>query len=105
MDKIEYLVDQHVREFDLKMRHIDQLLADVRKASTAPRAPAAAVELLHQAEAKRNALAQEFGRFRRIPPGDPEQARNLGQRLKTTIDSVGAELEKTLAAVLDKRGL
>lgn len=105
MNKLESLVDQHVREFDLKMNYVDHLLDSVRKAAADHGAPAATVELLRRAEADRAALAQEFGRFRRAPPADPQQAQRMGQRLKTALESMGRELEKTLAAGFDQRGL
>jgi hypothetical protein len=105
MDRLEYLVDQHVREFDLHLRHVDHLLASVRKASVDNGAPPATGELLRRIEAHRAALAQEFGHFRRAPPEDLEQALTLGQRLSSALESLGHELEKTLAAVLDQRGL
>ncbi len=105
MDRLEYLVDQHVREFDLQLRHVDHLLASVRKAAVDNGTPAATGELLRRIEAHREAVAQEFGHFRRAPPQDLEQALHLGQRLKAALESMGLELEKTLAAVLDQRGL
>jgi hypothetical protein len=104
MGTMNDLVERHVRESELRLRHIDDLLARARQAPAKPGAQAEADTLLAQIERNRHRLAQELESLRREPRGDRATV-SRGDEVKSTLETVGLELEKVLATLFDQRGL
>jgi hypothetical protein len=102
MNKIAELAEQHIRESELHLRHIDELMALARQVSLKG-APAAETEaLLINVQRDRDRLAQELDGVRRISPKDATEAVKRGESLKGVLETVGLQLEMALAAVFER---
>jgi DNA-binding transcriptional MerR regulator len=106
MQCIDSLVEQHIRESECHLRHIDELMA---KASQPPIEASAAPELrtlLSQVRKSRAQLAQELDELRRgLVDGDGPSKVQRGEGLNSALQAVGLQLEQALTAILDFRGL
>jgi hypothetical protein len=88
------LVEQHIRESEVRLRHIDELIARARAAEETD-------IRWRQARAERDRLARQLDDIRSRAPGDESEVVKLGESLASSLRTVGAELEKALAAVLE----
>jgi len=99
MDEITKLVEQHIRESESHLLHIDELMERARVAHA--KAPAASdlVERLAQIRQDRDRLAGELDEIRRQPVHDWPKLVKRGEGLKGVLKAVGLQLEQVLAAV------
>lgn len=89
MSQVDRLIEQHILESESHLRHIDELMDQARETSAALQARLSEIDQMRQAVADDLAgLRMDTG------SGDPVQVRS-------TLQTLGAELEKALAAVMD----
>ena len=101
MDPFGHLVEQHVRESELHLRHVDDLFDRARRAAADPKDP-----MLQRLEAERQVLTQALEMLQRGPVGaEPAAEPHEGARLPGRLRALGAELERVLTAIGDRRGL
>ena len=102
MDRITDLVEQHIHESESRLRHIDELMAQARAAPLSEPAASNSEALLRRIQLDRDRLARELEDVRRLQPRDRPEVATKGERLKGVLGNLGLELEKALAAVLER---
>ena len=102
MDVTSKLVEQHIRESQSRLQHIDELMARARQAR-AKLPPTAGLEaLLTRAQQDRDRLAQHLEGVGRQPVDASSPALvEQGEGLKGALEAAGLQLEQVLAAVLE----
>ncbi len=100
MSHIDQLVEQHIRESESHLRHIDEMMEKAREARLRSQLPAPPD--LAKLEHDRMRLAQELHGLRNEPRPASADAAERGKGLKGMLQSVGTELEKVLVAVIDQ---
>jgi hypothetical protein len=103
MSTLSDLAEQHVRESELRLRHVDALMAQVREAPDRARTVPEVDDLLARLSVERDSLAAELAALRRGSFQDAEESVRRGQGLQSTLERIGAQLEQALTAVL-RRG-
>lgn len=99
MDEITKLVEQHIRESESHLKHIDELMGRARLAQTKVPAASEVEARLAQIKRDRDRLAGELDELRRQPRHDWPKLAKRGEGLKGVLQAVGLQLEKILAAV------
>lgn len=97
------LAQQHVKEFQLRLRHVDELMSSARRAATESGQPAAGDELLARIEANRAQLAAEIEDLGRWHPPHESAAHERHKGVDTALRTLGTELEKALAAIVARQ--
>ena len=96
------LTEQHILESESHLRHIDELMVRARGVSLKGANGVETTELLRKIQLDRDRFAQELDEIRRLPPGEESEVVQRGDGLKGVLETVGLELEKTLAAMFDQ---
>ncbi|RSZ32792.1 hypothetical protein [Variovorax beijingensis] len=106
MQSIDSLVEQHIRESESHLRHIDELMAKASQPSIDASAAPEVQTLLSQIRESRAQLVQELDELRRgfVNRDDPNRVQH-GEGLKFALQAVGLQFERALTAILDSRGL
>lgn len=106
MPNMDRLVEQHIRESESHLRHIDELMG---KASQRPSDDASGPEvqtLLSRVSETRERLERDLKDLRRgFVDGSDQATVERGARLKTALSELGTQFERALTAILDSRGL
>ncbi len=102
MDTLDALVERHFKESELRLRHVDTLVQRAR-AGRALGPETVDDALLARVESRRRTLATALEHMTRLPPADRALALEHGRGLHAALETVGSELEKALASVLDGR--
>lgn len=102
MNETGKLVEQHIRESQLRLRHIDVLMARARQAQ-AKVPPTAGLEgLLTRTQQDRDRLAQHLDGMGRQPiDASSPRLVEQGEGLKGALEAAGLQLEQVLAAVFE----
>lgn len=101
MSAIDHLVEQHILESESHMRHIDELLAKAQAARARSGVAPQQEVLLNRFKQDHDRLARELDALRKSPAPDAVE-RSKG--IKSVLQTIGLELEKTLTAIGDKSG-
>ena len=107
MQSIDRLVEQHIRESEAHLRHIDELMTKADRTSKDGLQSEKVQTLLSEVVATRARLAQSVNELRvgfASNGGSPELAQR-GKDLQSDLQKVGAEFEKVITAVFDTRGV
>ena len=106
MQSIDSLVEQHIRESEARLRHIDELMTKADRASKDGLQSEKLQTLLSEVVATRARLAQSVNDLRVgfASGGSPELVQR-GKDLQSDLQKVGAEFEKVITAVFDTRGV
>lgn len=106
MQSIDRLVEQHIRESESHLRHIDELMAKASQPAIDTSAAPEVQTLLSQVKEDRARLVQELEDVRRgfVNGSDPNTVQR-GEGLKSALQAVGIQFERALTAILDSRGL
>jgi hypothetical protein len=99
MDKMKDLAEQHILESASRLRHIDELMARARSASSKEATGSQTEAQLRQIESHRNRLALELEDIQHLPRGDGSDIVKRGEGLKGLLESLGLQLEQLLAAI------
>ena len=89
MTKVDHLVEQHVREYQSRLKHIDELLARARAAARGR--PSPEQEELEALRRKRDELASEFDRLGSLKDWREEELEKAGPM--GVWDAVAQQLE------------
>ncbi|MEP6969324.1 MAG: hypothetical protein ABJA49_02715 [Betaproteobacteria bacterium] len=100
MSHIDRLVEQHIRESELHLKHIDEMMQKAVEAKR--RSQVGGSPDLAMVERDRMRLAQELHGLRNAPRPASEEVAERSKGLKAMLQSVGAEFEKALVAVVDQ---
>lgn len=100
MSRIDQLVEQHIRESESHLRHIDEMLEKARKARE--RSELGAEPDLTRIDQDRMRLVQELHGLRNEPKPASEDVAQRSKGLTGMLQSIGLELEKALVAVVDQ---
>jgi hypothetical protein len=100
MSHIDRLVEQHIRESESHLKHIDEMMEKARAAKQ--RSQLGATPDLAQVEHDRMRLAQELHGLRNTPRPATDDVAERSKGLTSMLKAVGAELEKALVAVVDQ---
>ncbi len=100
MSHIDQLVDQHIRESESHLRHIDEMLEQARKAREGT--TVGAEPDLARIDGDRMRLAQELHGLRNEPKPASDETAKRSKGLTGMLQSIGSELEKALVAVVDQ---
>lgn len=96
MDVTDALVEQHVKEAELRMRRVDELMARARSAS----APNWDGARLARVEAERDALHAALQRLQQGLHPHARSASSAAQGLLGRLESLGLEIERALTAIV-----
>ncbi len=99
MNKTADLVEQHVRESELRLRHIDEMMDKARRARLEEPAASEASALLSKIQLDRDRLARELEALRRTPAHEAPIAAERGEGLKGALSAIGLQLEQALGAI------
>lgn len=102
MSRIDSLVEQHIRESESHLRHIDEMMEKARLARE--RNQLGAEPDLARIEYDRMRLAQELHGLQSQPQPASDELAERSKGIKGMLQSIGSELEKALVAVVDKHG-
>ena len=100
MSHIDQLVEQHIRESESHLRHIDEMMEKVRKAHE--RSQLGAEPDLARIDQNRMRLAQELHGLRNEAKPASDEVAQRSKGLTGLLRSIGSELEKALVAVVDQ---
>ena len=104
MSEIIRLAEEHIKMSELKLRHIDEMMARAN-GSRAKTQMAADVEAqLAQAKQGRDQGAQQLADMREKPPQDASDLAKRDQGLKGLLEDVGLQLEQALGAIFPQGG-
>jgi hypothetical protein len=101
VSKLIDLVQQHIRESEARLRHVDELMNRTNQALANAPVAANADTRVRQIQAVRDRLPLELDDTRCLPRGDVSETVRRGEGLKGALETVGMELEKALTAVLE----
>ena len=98
------LAEQHILESQSHLRRIDELMVRARGVSLKGAEGDETTERLRKIQLDRDRFAQELDEIRRLPPGEGGGSEGLkrGEGLKGVLETVGLELEKTLASMFEQ---
>lgn len=99
MSAIDHLVEQRILESESHLRHIDELVAKTRAVRANAAVSPQTVSHLSRLEQEHARLAREVHDLRKAPAPVAEE-RSKG--LKSVLQTLGLEFEKTLTAIGDK---
>jgi hypothetical protein len=97
------LTEQHILESESHLRHIDELMTRALGVPVKGTEADHTAALLGQIKRDRDRFALELDEIRRLPPGEKDVVKR-GEGLKGVLETVGLELEKTLASIFDQEG-
>lgn len=100
MSHIDRLVEQHIRESESHLKHIDEMLE--KAVAVKRRSQPGASPDLAKVEHDRMRLAQELHGLRNAPRPATDDVAARGKGLNAMLQSVGVELQKALVAVVDQ---
>lgn len=100
MSHIDQLVDQHIRESESHLRHIDEMMEKARKARESSQL--GAEPDLARIDQERMRLVQELHGLRNEPKPASDDVVQRSKGLTGMLQSIGSELEKALVAVVDQ---
>lgn len=99
MDKARQLANQQILESQVRLRHIDELMARAQQART-KQPPASDLDaLLAQIQQDRDQLAQHLDGLPQQPADALPTAVAHGKGLNGALEAVGLQLEQALAAI------
>ncbi len=103
MRNTERLVEQHIRESESHLRHIDELSTRARKAASAPATASEVLEQVGNLAQDRHRLAKELADVRDLPVRERATKVQESEGIEHGLEAIGQQLEKLLAAVLNSR--
>ena len=106
MQSTSGLVEQHIRESEARLRHIDELVArSSHRSVDAAAVPRVHTLLIHTGETRAK-LANELENLRRASVHGADQTLvRRSEGLKSLLEAVGRQFEKALSGIFDCRGL
>jgi Mg2+ and Co2+ transporter CorA len=99
MDEITKLAEQHVRESESHLKHIDELMERARGARAKASPTNEFESLLAQTQQDRDRLVQHLDDIRRQPVAEWPRLVEHGKRLKGVLEAVGLQLERAMTAI------
>lgn len=102
MNKIAELAEQYIRESELHLAHLDELIARAAKAPMPGEAATEAEALLERMRRDRDRLAKELDGMRLLSPEDGTDVIKRGENLKGVLEAVGLQFEKVLGAIFER---
>jgi hypothetical protein len=106
MKSIDSLVEQHIRESDSHLRHIDALVAKAARPQSRVDRSADVTALLVEIKTTRDRLSRDMEEIRgHVSAHDQQKRAKSALGLKSVLKATGEEYEKTLAAIFDTTGL
>ena len=101
MDQITHLVEQHIRESEAHLRHIDEVMARAQEARAKYPVRQEIEMRLTRVKSDRDRLAKELNGIRGPTTRASADAATLGERLKGDLQAVGLEIDRALAAMVE----
>ena len=105
MGELDRLANQHILESLSQLRHIDELMAKAKVARDKQQLAAQATSALPRLEQEHGRAAQELKALGSLPKPATADTVARSEGVKGVLQKIGLELERTLAAVGDQRGL
>lgn len=106
MKSIDSLVEQHIRESDSHLRHLDELMVKAARPPGHVTRPADLAALLAEIKATRTRLSQDLEEIRgKVSPHDEQQVAEPAAGLKSELQAAGKQYEQALASIFDLRGV
>lgn len=99
MDEITKLVEQHIRESESHLLHIDELMGRALQAHARTPADSVVETQLERIKQDRDRLAGELDAMRKQPRHEWPKLAKRGVGVKGVLQGIGLQLEKILAAV------
>lgn len=99
MDETIHLAEQHILRFESHLKHIDEMMLKAQQARAAG-TPDEKTEL-DRIRQDRDKLAQALGSYRGSVASSAPKAVDEAEELKGVFQSVGLQLEKIIATVVD----
>jgi hypothetical protein len=99
MVSMNELAEQHIRESESRLRHIDELMDKARQVAEREAAPSETAALLAQIQRDRDRLARDLEALRHLPQGAGQDLVQRSEGLKGLLQNLGAQLQRVLTAV------
>ncbi|MEO7937131.1 MAG: hypothetical protein ABIR55_00755 [Burkholderiaceae bacterium] len=99
MSAIDHLVEQRILESESHLRHVDELMAKAQAVRASAKVSQQTAARLAQIEQDHHRVSEEVRSLRKAPAPD---AAERSKGLKSVLQTLGLELEKTLTAIGDK---
>lgn len=97
MNHTQMLVDLHVRESELRLHHVDELIDTAVRRSAEPGLPVDIDPLLTQIQQERDQLARVLRQLHEMPSGDPLLDARRGAQTVHGLDAVVLRLRHLLS--------
>lgn len=99
MNEIIRLAEQHIRESESRLLHIDEVMKQSEQShSDGMLAPDLEAQL-QKIRSDRDGAAQELAAIRQQPVEDWSHVAKRGEKLKGVLETIGSQLEAALGAV------
>jgi 2-hydroxychromene-2-carboxylate isomerase len=105
MSELDRLANQHILESESHLRHIDEMMAKAREPKARQKLNADAASTLGRLEQEHGRAAQELKALLSRPKPATADTVAQSEGVMGVLQKIGLELERTLAAVGDQRGL
>ncbi len=102
MSTLIELAEQHIRESESRLQHIDELMVKASQTPMEGPATGKTEALLRQIRIDRDRLAKDLDDLRSHPMGDGSEVVRRGEGLKDLCKAVGLQLEKALTAIFER---
>jgi hypothetical protein len=102
MDELTKLAEQHFREWQSHLHHIDELMAQARQAHAALPGPLDLDARLARIKQDRDQAAQEFDKIRQLPTAEWDKVVERAAGMNGLLTRIGQQLDDVLATVLSR---
>lgn len=100
MSELDRLADQHIRESAAQLQHIDELMAKAKQARARQALASDQESVLARLERQHSEVAQDLRALGGLPKPATADTVARSEGVKGVLQTIGLELEKTLAAVI-----
>lgn len=102
MDELTRLTEQHFREWESHLHHIDELMAQARQAHAASPGPSDVDARIAGIKQDRDQAAQEFDKIRQLPTAEWDKVVERAPGMNGLLKRIGQQLDDVLATVLSR---
>ncbi len=100
MSELDRLADQHIRESAAQLQHVDELMAKAKQARAQRTLASEQESVLTRLEQQHSQASQDLQLLGGLPKPATADTVARSEGVKGVLQTIGLELEKTLAAVI-----
>lgn len=100
MSEIDTLVNQHFLEWELRLKHIDEKMAQAHEAHAKDTSRSDITIELENIRKSRDAVAREIDSVRSLPASEHAPGSTHATGVKAALSAVGLQIEKVLGSIV-----